>query len=727
MPKINLDVLAHIISRVEDRKTLFLLLVVSKDVFKLSCRVLYRDPLRYLLEGTRKSLRKDRLAFIRLVLALSPATDNDTRLLRTVFDAPPGQQPVPPSTQPMLDYLALIRVVRWEDAIGPSLASQKKKRLLPGSSHVERERKAFLRSALTWCISGHQLGNIRELEIEPKSLEMFTSMAYQLARVRTIVIHVDRDDDHVVDIYRLAIRLVQEIHKHHGHNLLHECRLSVNPLELHRQSNELYSLAVELSKLLPPISLGGHTWVPHGPLDADLSRLTTLVTAQRPWLSIVRLYQGFSAGQIMQRCRALARVAIELDTDILSNGSLFEWAVVEAHRRTAATAASETLMATAANPAVPVSRNVPIPPSMPLTQLNLRARESPLGGDASINRFKKVLKDALYGFADTLRWVYIDIWVDRGEGGELETAEESQDTGLDGTTSAQSQVVNSTDTGGVAYSEYRTMPDLVHLEYRNIGPTVFDIGVLHSCPNLTSLSVTLSDLDGPTFTSWPVLHSSSLFSLELGRRATHLFDPVSLQHMPRLEELSLVQIEEDPTPGAPRFSNRWTWDWRLPKLRVICLWSATVEDCFSLQILRTCPRVQTIELEASSHVHCRLDVRSVLDNSEQDVFPSLTTLGIWKTWDIDPEDFHHMLMHVFPKLRFLELDSLTSCTGEQILEATRYHPSLRKVDASDDLLDRHSRARLGLIRESEMSPEVLAEMREQCVYDFDGVLFRLAQ
>ncbi|KAF9971205.1 hypothetical protein BGZ73_005903 [Actinomortierella ambigua] len=119
MASTNLDVIAYIIDNVEDSGTLFSLLTVSKDVFRYTCRILYRDPSRvFCSRPPSGSTESKMVSLIRLLLDISPAADDDTNTLREAFGLKRKQKQEamsPPTT--MLDYLSYIQHIRWRDTL----------------------------------------------------------------------------------------------------------------------------------------------------------------------------------------------------------------------------------------------------------------------------------------------------------------------------------------------------------------------------------------------------------------------------------------------------------------------------------------------------------------------------------------------------------------------------------------------------------------------------------
>ncbi|KAF9162407.1 hypothetical protein DFQ26_003586 [Actinomortierella ambigua] len=168
MTHLNIDILMLIIDNVDNHHTLFSLLTVSKQVFRYTCQRLYRDP-GYHLKKTANSATS---SFIKMVLALSPATDESTNLLRKIFHVQQADIP------PMADYLSYIRVVREWDQLGQYLRD----RLKGYEEYADSvppppfgSYDSFMTSILIMATC--QASKMRELETDVPSIEYFISRA----------------------------------------------------------------------------------------------------------------------------------------------------------------------------------------------------------------------------------------------------------------------------------------------------------------------------------------------------------------------------------------------------------------------------------------------------------------------------------------------------------------------------------------------------------------------
>ncbi|KAG0220140.1 hypothetical protein BGW41_008004, partial [Actinomortierella wolfii] len=225
---------------------------------------------------------------------------------------------------------------------------------------------------------------------------------------------------------------------------------------------------------------------------------------------------------------------------------------------------------------------------------------------------------------------------------------------------------------------------------------LFDISLLQVNQNLEHLSVSMkSEIPSQT---WPLLRFSKLTYLSLKGVATNSFDPAAFEDMPNLDALSLSQMFEDPSPDVLARMKRWTWDWHLPSLDYLSVDSA-MEGWFSLKILRTCPKLEYLSLSATRY--WMLEVQSVLDGPRRDVYRNITHLRLERPLDIRPDDLSYLLHHVLPNLEMFETTGFDSCTGLQVVEATRNHKSLGFVQAPANLITKRQRKKIGLYWDAE--------------------------
>ncbi|KAG0245031.1 hypothetical protein BGW41_004288 [Actinomortierella wolfii] len=640
------DVLALIISNVADVATLFSLLTVNKYVFQQACKTLYRDPVFSLRHTKYQSKERICIAFVKLILQLSPADDDDILLVRQIFKVKPTKHP------PMLDYLSFVRVVRWEEVMDYCCRSnwyefQKKKPWcrIPG---VPNDCVVFITKTLTKAICHHQLHNIVEIEIAASAIEDYIEFSDKLSRVKRIFIAID-EESFVERVYSDTVRLVKAIQQHHGRELLQECHVS--DMTLHPPT-VLTLQRIELESLLPfPASLKGLHLEPLRLMDRYLSNLDTLdisAISYHEWRVISDHYHDVPLGRILQCCRKLIALSIEITEGLVEDAHVFAWAAQEVRDR---------------------AEGKLVVPAVPLKRLQLSVSSLDAGGILT------VIKDALHGFARSLRTLEVDLDPLVG--------------------SCRDDIEDSSMTTYVASDDPLELPLLEKLIFNSTDPSLFDPNLLQTCPNLECLEVTLESANDASCQSWtwPLSVFPNLTSLVLDGVSANSFDPAALSSMPCLEYFSLEQHPEDPSPEVLSRMKRWTWDWHLPRLRTLSVHSA-IEEWFSLKILRTCPALQRLSLASTRKF--QLKVQCVLDDPQHDRFENVTELKIKNSWDIEPTDLTYFLQHVLPGVKRFYVDSFESCTGRQLLEATRNHPNLRQVYAPSNLVSTDEYENIGL-------------------------------
>ncbi|KAF9975793.1 hypothetical protein BGZ73_000384 [Actinomortierella ambigua] len=633
MSHANYDVLTLIIDNVVDVGTLFTFLTVSKQTFYWASRALYRDP-AFFLEAESKPRERAATAFIQLVLAISPANDSDTNKLRQVFRVQKTCR------TPMLDYLSLIQVARWKgvietcalrrwDELGHSFQSQ---------AHVSQ--------CFTEAACYHQLDNIAELEILSTAIEKFIGKASTLSRLRRIVIQKPSYLE-VNDLHRLTIRLVMAIQLHHGQASLRDCEFSMDFARRHL--DRLRPLFRELNTLLPPPGVLRHLLVGSPQtLDRYLPHLSCISVSPNEWQDISRHYPNLSSGQILQRCRGLRSLTIS----DFSEKKLLAWAASEASDR-----ASGSLLV----------------PAVPLEDLYVN------GATLTEEVAASVVRDALFGFAASLRMVNVSVRPQREGGTSVKEKEEA------GPLLAR-----------LFDAKIHRLPQLRDIRFGVPSPKLFDPRLVQISPNLKHLYLSLNCLYGvgSPCQTWPLFHCPALLTLSLKGAAICAFDPASLANMPCLRELTLSQKQEKLASDALLRMKRWTWEWDLPNLEELSVY-CTMDGWFNLKILRGCPRLKTMKLE--TRWQSLLAVRSVLDRPGFEPPKEVKKVTFTGPWKIARTDIHYLVKRVFPRMTFLTLSDMSPRVGRDMIMATRHHPTLAIVELLDPISHQEIE-NIGLIR-----------------------------
>ncbi|KAF9978572.1 hypothetical protein BGZ73_001745 [Actinomortierella ambigua] len=656
MSRLNNDVLTLIIDKIHDTHTLFSLLTVNEHTFRCSCAVLYRDPgvqLHAIASGVKRAAT---LSFIKMVLRFSPANDSQTDLVRQIFNVKQADW------SPMVDYLSLIRVMRWESLLDGCIhdAWTDHRNRTPGLSlpdYSYPDSVFFVKKGMTAAICHHQLGNIVEMEIPFSMIEYYINKASELSRLEKIYL-CDMRFISATAAVSSVIRLVKAIQQHHGPDMLRDCRIGAKQYNL--LSNDSIPLMAELFSLLPiPAKLKDLALESPRPMDrhlVELERLHIAPSDHGVWSHLLRHYAGLSPGRILQCCRKLLQLNLDQEVNIRDPG-LLAWAAQEARDRAAG---KQT------------------PPAIPLRELQLWVKEENPGDTIT------VLRDALIGFAASLTHCQVRMSTSASNGSLADDGDGD----------------NNRHVPDLVSSGLTELPKLIYLWFMTADFRQFDPRLLLICPRLMIVSLDLytATTTGLRVQLWPRSSHPYLTYLRLKGIAPHAFDPDAFANMPCLETLHIEQIQVEPTPDLRLQMERWTWDWHLPNLMELFV-RCTLKGWFSLKILRTCPKLEFLSVEAESKQ--MLEVAAVLDDPSQDTFENVNRVWITGSWDMTPTDLDHLVNHVFPNVNQTVLHHFDSCTASQIVEMTRHHPTLKDVELPNSRISLEEREELGLYEDNQ--------------------------
>ncbi|KAF9162140.1 hypothetical protein DFQ26_003826 [Actinomortierella ambigua] len=662
-------------------------------------RCLYKDPLRYFRDlSNRGRISESQESLLRLLLSLSPATDDDTNLIRDLFDVPRkhASRVVQPRPRAMADYLTLIQSIRWGNATERFRAQKENDRL----HKLDRPRgfstpAAYLRHTMTWSICGHRLGEIRELEMEPNEIQRFVDVASKLCRLQVIFIATRETSMRKLTetIYPPTLRLIQTLQQHHGKDQIRDCHFAYSST-YERHDIDVFRLHTTIIKQLPPrFPRGLHLALPLRPMDAYLSRLKALMTRNFPdrWRDISEDYSDMTVGQLLQRCRSLLELQLDFDHGQIDDPNLLTWAADEARER-----AAGRLLA----------------PAVPLVELGVQMESR-----RTTVSVPRMLMDGIRGFSQTLRILCLALGAQVME--DVEVVEEGSDD--------ENEVWEQLP---LVENDSVMLPKLESLIFMSDIVERLDSRLLQLGPNLDSLFVNLYRYCKPGVPPpiWPRLYLPYLTQLELRWRAVNLFDPTSLHYMPRLQELHLFTTgpNSEPSADALTFSGCWTWDWELPELETLDLRMGFSEINFSFGLLRGCPKLREVNLvptSARSEPWYRLEVASTLTNPMEDIFPALTKLVLAGRYCLQPQDLQALVGRVLPGLKWLEMETVHPCTAQQVIELTRDHSSLEQCLFRGAPLSQKERCELGLVKDD--SPERPASFGS-CLYTLDDERWRQA-
>ncbi|KAG0251330.1 hypothetical protein DFQ27_008831, partial [Actinomortierella ambigua] len=632
------------------------------QLFPYACRALYKDPLRFFRRPhiVRTPQLKSLRSLFDLFLSISPATDEATNLARDAYDIPLMHEPEAVHT--MLDYLSFIQSVRWECILDYNDE-------LWGSNLLREHAYTnglpcanFFQDIMTWTVCGHRLGEIRELEIQPKGLGRFIEMAPRLCRLRVVTIATqDSSCDDLTDtIYPDTLRFIQALQKYHGTDrLLYLDFAHGRKYNLH---DDVFRWNVEIAKQLQPLFPRDLVFPVLRPMDAYLSRLKSLqmgAKALSRWLDISKDYSDMSTGQILQRCRSLVELEIDFNEGKIDDPNMFAWAADEARERAAGRLSA---------------------PAVPLEELHLQMEEP-----ATVT-FYSALRGSMRGFSQSLVKLHVYLTSlqvgegrEAGGGGERSEGEDLQYL-------------------PVRYDEWEVMPRLKSLTLSSSIVEPLDYRLLQLYPNLKALRISLTRRKDSKVAPpcWPRIDLPHLAELSLYGQAIDLFDPESLHSMLKLRELHLrgdhdlerqlltLQAKECPPSGdvSADISGHWTWDWNLPELEAAHLRMDLSQAKFSFGVLRGCPKLRELNVECTgprSKPPLPLHVLSVLTNPSEDIFPALQGLLLRGRYNLQPEDLQALVGRALPSLRTLYMDTVSPSTTQQVVELARQHSTLNGV------------------------------------------------
>ncbi|KAG0223374.1 hypothetical protein BGW42_005920 [Actinomortierella wolfii] len=324
MPRLHLECIARVVKWVDNPQGLFNLLTVSKDVFLIAVRCLYHDPLKshtYPDEGRLSDL-------VLFLLSLSPPGSNNIDVTRQSKGLPRYNQ------KPMLDYLSLVKVIRWRF---PSICND------PLCS-VLRCPNDDIYSQLTWAFVGHRLGEVEELEIQVGDHERYLYNAAKMTRLRKIWVRIGEDMNYK-DMYNFAEAMVKAIQLHHGLNQLSECHMIPNLVQwFSGASSSPHEIDISVSGVQKVYSLlpsprhyltlprpDGSTVLLNHPFDPYAATIESMWTIDDSmWQALMKMYPGHSHSEILQRLRGMTALDIPSMTANGNDENVLAWAACEA-------------------------------------------------------------------------------------------------------------------------------------------------------------------------------------------------------------------------------------------------------------------------------------------------------------------------------------------------------------------------------------------------------------
>ncbi|KAG0248874.1 hypothetical protein DFQ27_000547 [Actinomortierella ambigua] len=709
MPNLPFDCIARTIEWVDGRQDLFNLLTVNRDIFAIAARRLYHEPIKTSAATFDWSIQK----MLLLLLSLSPADDECLTYIRTTNGLPVAGTPLNPP--PMLNYLSLVKVVRW------------KGRVL-GDSHVMDMLDCCddrLRTSLTWALVGHRLDEIEELEIDVADGERYLANAAKMNNLRMIWTRFGNDHDYK-DMHNFSEAMIKAIQLNHGPNLLRECHMIPNPLvwgpdtgvyghEVHDLDDyELRDIDIRgaqraLSHLPPPrhpLTLprsDGSTVTLDQTFDPYVATIREMANLPEEdmnlvWGAMFKAYPGLSQSQLLQRFRGLVSLTIHPDTANGDDENILAWAACEAEHRYHEPCGCQHV------------------PLISLRELVVRYDNENTKSTAPRSRPTaakwKILQDGLLGFSSTLD--RLQVFYPRSVDGMVDQLFTVPRPLLQ----LKSLVLREM---AIDASVWDQMPNIEVLTIRFSFP-LFNLPTTETQDDLNGMTMpmavdtaatNMAAVGQPSLRQLPEfsLHSPSLRFLYLEDRAVNLFDPNCLQHLPNLQSLEMSSfslarkriidggIDSNEAQDALRklYPTRWTWDWSLPNLTNLKLMGDLNEFGFSFAILRSCPAINSFSLvHRDAACHFPLCVKGILDtplgnsgsnnghSSRKPSFTCLTTVSFVGDWDIERGELE-CLIQALPGLNSIHIESGHYSEGfdcRELISMTKTHPALTEVNTS---------------------------------------------
>ncbi|KAG0232138.1 hypothetical protein BGW42_008354 [Actinomortierella wolfii] len=593
----------------------------------------------------------------------------------------------------MLDYLSLVKVIRWRFRLAYDE---------PLISELKFPENDLYRQ-LTWAFVGHRLGEVEELEIDVEDQERYLSNVAKMTRLRKVWIYRDKSTSYK-DMYDFAKAMIKAIQLHHGPGQLSECHTIPDPIDLgsdeyndNHSSREIdLSGASRVLSLLPPpryyLTLprpdGSTVSLNHlfDPYVATVEEIFSLDTENLSfmWKAMMKMYPGHSHAQILQRFRGLTILFISPKTANGDDENLLAWAACEAEHCYRQPGSHQ--------------------PLVPLRCLQVKYEDNPYlftkSPTAMATPKWKIHEDGLLGFSSTLRSLNV-------------TYPQSDNGTIDRLFSIPRPLhkLRFLSLSGLAVdrSVWEKAPNIQHLQ--------IDISIPLSRDSITIPSYS-KDIQNTGTSSFPSLlidsgsitstteeqpqrqlleiwfHCPLLTDLALSDGALLLLDP-KCHSSPNLKKPSIFaqpktlggkyshQAQEVPRVIHPA---RLTWDWSFPVLRQLSLYGNLHWIGFSLAILRSCPTLRWIDLFHVDENHrFLLRVKRILDvplnkdNNQMLPFTHINLLSIVLrgNWNIEVDELA-CLLQVLPGLKKIEFAPSCFNIGfgsKELVEVTKSHPS----------------------------------------------------
>ncbi|KAF9970303.1 hypothetical protein BGZ73_007011 [Actinomortierella ambigua] len=531
-PRLDLDCMTAVIDNVKDHPTLLSLLTVSKDVFHIAVKKLYRSWLfwpRYSREGAE--------LFVRFILSLSPVDDELTMALRNHLQIQWPREP-----PPTVDYLSLVPEMTFHPLYTCNWAVS-----VPSSSTPVMLSRTKLRCLLMWAICGHRLSSVEAIRFEDsEELELFSKHAKQLTSLRRIALGSYWDG-----VWIELQSFIRAYSACHGEAVR---RLSFEFGQGPQLSTTIVETMASLCPPPPPREIRGYN-LAHCAAhlhQMDFGRVRLMFVDHSAYAEQADLWS-----QLLPKCTSLQHLDMRGLRHIEVHGRyhakrIFQWAVQE--RRAGRSLA-------------------------PLKAVKLKFRNYIL---------YQTVNDLLEGFGPTLEAVKIKCdWDDHWLTMPSNMSQPRLASGL--------HLPNLRTLEARVFSPYvftfnpDHMPIMPRLQVLKLDQVNLHLDIL---PGLAAQPENVDN--SLPLRVWPLCEFPQLRVLCLTGRSAAEFNPQCLQTMSCLEELTMVLdktgnwIEDWP-------AGLWTWDWELPALKKLAL-GQLMATAFRFRSLCFMPMLESVTL-----------------------------------------------------------------------------------------------------------------------------------
>ncbi|KAK9766798.1 hypothetical protein K7432_003850 [Basidiobolus ranarum] len=226
------------------------------------------------------------------------------------------------------------------------------------------------------------------------------------------------------------------------------------------------------------------------------------------------------------------------------------------------------------------------------------------------------------------------------------------------------------------------LPNLVQIHISGADLSLFEIEALNLCSSLEDLNLTDKYVyrSSSTVTECsPVLKLPKLRKIQLMCTTCYKFNFDSLKYSPLLESLILFEMNSA-LPIRPSCLS-WTWDWRLPHLKVLDL-TGEPAILFQFRLLDSCPPLQRLRLETGGY--CReLSLEEILSTdtylrsesvnrvASRCVFSRDPEFFLCGKWKLSEKTLSALLLRYMPHVKTMKFADIEGLTVSDVIRITQ--------------------------------------------------------